>query len=389
MGTVFAPTYATLVMGYIEQQLYEKLEQRFDKKTRQYFEENWLRFLDDCFIIHETDLITPTELLTILNNLDPFIKFTMELSEKQLPFLDIMIHKDGEDLWMSTYTKPTDSKRYVPFNSCHPKSTLKNIPFSLARRTCMIVEKDQERDNKLEELRKNLSNLKYPKGVIDNGIMRAKAIPQADLRKSKEKKQEDVLTFISTNNPCNPEVSNVIKSSLKQIKKSEKWKSILNKNKFINGKRQPPNLGRLLCKSKYINIEESGVKKCGKNCACCEHVKECTEHTFKGQKEPFVIKSKFNCQSSNFIYGLTCPGCNEEYVGQTSRTLYDRTGLYRQHIRDPTYTTAYVERHLRECGKGKFSIFPILQINVDDVTVRETIESKFIEKFNPVLNRRR
>ena len=112
---------------------------------------------------------------------------------------------------------------------------------------------------------------------------------------------------------------------------------------------------------KYVNKNEFGVKKCG-NCVICEFVKECTGHTFKDQRKPFKIKNKFNCYSSNLIYGLICPGCNEEYVGQTNRTPYERTNLYRQHINDPNYRTVFVEKHLYEYGKGEFSIFPIFQL---------------------------
>ena len=65
-------------------------------------------------------------------------QFTME--QIQLQFLDIMIHKEEKKVFMDT--KLTDSKRYISFKSNHPKHCLKNIPFSLARRICMITEKD-------------------------------------------------------------------------------------------------------------------------------------------------------------------------------------------------------------------------------------------------------
>ena len=66
----------------------------------------------------------------------------MEKSQSRLPLLDIMINKSGTKVWMDIYNKPTDSKRYVSFTSNHPRRCLTNIPFSLARRTCTIVEND-------------------------------------------------------------------------------------------------------------------------------------------------------------------------------------------------------------------------------------------------------
>ena len=80
----------------------------------------------------------------------------MEQHNLYLPFLDIMINKDPENdnIWMDIFCKKTDTLRYVPFNSCHPKQCKKNIPFTLARRICIIVENKKVRKKRLDELQK-------------------------------------------------------------------------------------------------------------------------------------------------------------------------------------------------------------------------------------------
>ena len=100
--------------------------------------ENWKRFLDDCEILLNKDIIKPDDLLTIPNSVNNDIQFSMELNDNKLPFLDILITKSGTKI--NIYSKPTDSKRYVSYLSNHPKPCPKNIPFCLARRICMIVE---------------------------------------------------------------------------------------------------------------------------------------------------------------------------------------------------------------------------------------------------------
>ena len=50
MGTKFAPVYPTLVMGYLEETLYEKLKIRFGHGFGNDFIQNWKRFLDDSFV---------------------------------------------------------------------------------------------------------------------------------------------------------------------------------------------------------------------------------------------------------------------------------------------------------------------------------------------------
>ena len=45
MGTVFAPIYATLGMGFLEIKLYEVIETKYGLEERIKFEEIW-----DCFL---------------------------------------------------------------------------------------------------------------------------------------------------------------------------------------------------------------------------------------------------------------------------------------------------------------------------------------------------
>ena len=162
MGTIFAPIYATLSMGFHEIILYAIIRNKLTLPVSNYFEQNWKRFLDDCFIFLRLSLIKPNELLDALNNINAAIQVTMETSDNQLPFFDVMINKEGKKVFVDIYSKPTDSKRYVSFKLNHPKHCLKNIPFSLARRICMIAEKDSLKEVKLKELETILLEQHYP-----------------------------------------------------------------------------------------------------------------------------------------------------------------------------------------------------------------------------------
>ena len=67
-------------------------------------------------ILFNTNLIKPEDLVTILNQLYPNLQFTIEESTTNLPHFDI-INKTGTKIWMDIYSKLTNLKRYVPFNS--------------------------------------------------------------------------------------------------------------------------------------------------------------------------------------------------------------------------------------------------------------------------------
>ena len=141
MGPIFAPTYVTLSMGFHEVELYAIIKNKVTLPVSNYFEQNWKRVLNDCFTFFRLSLIKPNELLDVLNNINQAIQFTLETSDNQSPFLHFMINKDGKKVFVDIYSNPADPKRYLSFKSYHPKHCLKNIPFSLARRICMIAEK--------------------------------------------------------------------------------------------------------------------------------------------------------------------------------------------------------------------------------------------------------
>ena len=50
IGTIFALTYATLSIGFHEIELCAIIRNKFTLPVSNYFEQNWKRFLDDCFI---------------------------------------------------------------------------------------------------------------------------------------------------------------------------------------------------------------------------------------------------------------------------------------------------------------------------------------------------
>ena len=123
MGTKMAPTYATLVMGFLERKLYDKFQQKYGDDEKEKFEKS----LDDCFLLWRKSHNELQEFHALLNSLHTKIQFTMENSENKLPFLDVLVCKSGKGLHTDIFYKQTDTHQYLNFQSCHPKSTKLNI----------------------------------------------------------------------------------------------------------------------------------------------------------------------------------------------------------------------------------------------------------------------
>ena len=207
MGTNWAPIYGTLAIAFLETRLYENSEEKLGVTNRTKLE-YW-----------DVNICNENELCTMLTDLCPNITFTMEANSSRINFLDIQLLVAQDKLITDIYYQPTDTSKYVHFKSRHPKHTLINIPFNLARRLCTTSDESTTLETRLEELQEMLLHLDCPLTLIKKGIEQAKNIPQQTLHSNIEKENtEDLLTFISTNNPRNPNVFSIIKESLPIVK---------------------------------------------------------------------------------------------------------------------------------------------------------------------------
>ncbi|XP_075157952.1 uncharacterized protein LOC142231219 [Haematobia irritans] len=119
------------------------------------------KYVDDLFaIIKETEI---ERTLAELNIFHDSIKFTMELEETQkLPYLDILITKNGENLFMDWYQKNTASGRIMNFFSKHPKRIILNTTQNLIHRVLSISDQRFHQKNK-KKLQSILEENNFPK----------------------------------------------------------------------------------------------------------------------------------------------------------------------------------------------------------------------------------
>ena len=91
------------------------------------------------------------------------------------------------------------------------------------------------------------------------------------------------------------------------------------------------------------------------------------QYKFKNVGKRFYLKAKLTCDSRKPIYEVICSICKEDYIGETGIGNYkvrDTARIYSQHIRQHEYEK--VEKHVRICGKGNFTVFQFLQLSSND-----------------------
>ena len=158
MDTTFAPTYANLTMGFFELTFYNIWRGKFGEDLGNFIFENWNYFLDDYETLLKENQISPNDLLSILNSINPTLQFTMEYSKDAIPFVDILIKHNNDKIWMDIYYKPTDTHSCLHFPSNHCKYCKKNMAFTLVLRICTIVENTEAKMEHSE-------NIKIPKTI--------------------------------------------------------------------------------------------------------------------------------------------------------------------------------------------------------------------------------
>ena len=92
----------------------------------------------------------------------------------------------------------------------------------MARRIWTIVEIVSAKEKHLRELKQIMLQQNFPLSVIDHGITKAKQIPQAELRRPKDRGDNGkILPFVTTFNPNNPSVYAIIKSTFESLQENE------------------------------------------------------------------------------------------------------------------------------------------------------------------------
>ena len=210
-----AGTYADLTMGYLEIILFSKLKISNGIKVAHYFWRNYRRYLDDGQIMWDNRLGTFESVFSLLNNLHPMLKFTCEHDINRLVYLDVILIKTPTCIETEIYNKETDIDTILPYDSCHPRHTVKSIPFNLARRTKALTDDPQRVEEKCRVLRAKFLRCRYPVGVVETAIESARFLNTNELRQVKPKEIDDnILTFVHTYDPTLPNLVPSVKDAI-------------------------------------------------------------------------------------------------------------------------------------------------------------------------------
>ena len=129
------------------------------------------------------------EFLLALNSYHGSIKFTWEIGNGKISFLDVMIGFNGGIFSTDVYHKPTDTHQYLNFKSCHPQHVKKAIPYSQALRLKRICDSEDVFKSREKELKGFLWKRGYERGFVDKQIGRVNGLDREVLLNATEKEK--------------------------------------------------------------------------------------------------------------------------------------------------------------------------------------------------------
>ncbi|XP_037506744.2 uncharacterized protein LOC119382905 [Rhipicephalus sanguineus] len=156
MGASISVTAANLAMESLESRALSS----FNPRPRVF-----LRYVDDCFSVVKKSALSA--FLLHLNSMDPAIQFTTEEEVNgRLPFLDVLVKRDGSSLSFSVFRKETHTGKYLSFSSVHPMCQKKSVVASLVRRAEKLSSTPENQAAELATIRRDLSSSGYPSSFI-------------------------------------------------------------------------------------------------------------------------------------------------------------------------------------------------------------------------------
>ncbi|XP_075150593.1 uncharacterized protein LOC142224694 [Haematobia irritans] len=163
MGSPASPIIADIIME-------ELLDDVFEKITKPRI---ITKYVDDIFaIIKRSDV---EETLKALNSYNRQIQFTKEEEQDQkLSYLDAIIHRQGNQLKLNWYQKPTASGRLLNFYSNDSKRIIINTATNFVRRVFNISDPSFHFENG-EKIKRLLTNNDFQLRTIQNLIYKVKS----------------------------------------------------------------------------------------------------------------------------------------------------------------------------------------------------------------------
>ena len=233
MGTKMAVAFANIFMAEVETQI---LNQSALKPLI------WKRYIDDIFSIWNVNKDEVTQFIKQANNHHPTIKFTAEISDTEITFLDTNVFK-GERfaneslLDVKTHFKPTETFQYTHFSSCHPPGVKKGFIKGEALRLLRTNSSETEFKAKISQFKAHLRERGYPENLFSTILSEIKYENRTLALQQKCKENTRILPFVTQYRPTVPNLKQILMQKWHLIQQQPRLSEIFKDPPIVSYKR--------------------------------------------------------------------------------------------------------------------------------------------------------
>ena len=215
----------------------------------------------------------------------------------------------------------------------------------------------------------------YPKHLVlgalerTDGLKRDNLLNKETLKNNSDPKSPQKFYCVTTHNPQNPRLRQIITSNWEILVKTKTTRPVLD-SEIIFGLRRNKNLSDHLVRASTSTMAEGVTPKlvderpCKRSTSCryCPQLNKSGSFICRVTKQTLKSKININCQTMNCIYLITCRSCGIQYVGQTKNKLLTRFNSHHYDINHNNDTT--IARHFNKCPRLQPAKFEGLHISV-------------------------
>ncbi len=158
----------------------------------------YLRFIDDIFFVWTHGAEKLNEFIEHLNSCTSFFRFTKEVSNTMVTFLDTKVIIKNNRLITDLYQKPTDSHNYLMYDSAHPQACKDSIPYSQFLRIRRICSEEDDFIGHCLNLIRHFRRRGYPIKLLEEALHQAQSKDRNTLLQYKQEKQIETKPFYLT-----------------------------------------------------------------------------------------------------------------------------------------------------------------------------------------------
>ena len=202
----------------------------------------WKRYIDDVFSLWDTSLEEVNAFIEQANRYHPTIRFTAEMSDKEITFLDTRVYKGArfeKESILDTHThfKPTETFQYTHFKSCHPPGVKKGFVKGEALRLLRTNSSKETFEENINKFKENLRLRGYPNNLIEKVLSEVKFSDRKAALKNKTKASKEILPFVTQYNPCVPNLKHIFMNKWHLIESQPLLRQIYKEPPLISYKR--------------------------------------------------------------------------------------------------------------------------------------------------------